>query len=144
MSNDSLRVVLRNNLAEIGKLRQELDNFGQALGLSSKTQSELNLILEEVVTNVISYAYRDARQHKILVKAELRDAELVIEVEDDGDPFNPLQVPSPDLESPLEQRKVGGLGLHLVREFTNSMEYFREEEKNRLIVRKKMEGRQAT
>ncbi len=138
MSDEKIRIVLRNDLSELRKLRQELESFSQACGLSPNTLFELNLILEEIVANVISYAYGDDGQHEIVVQADLKDGELIIEVEDDGKPFNPLQVRSPDLESPLERRKVGGLGLHLVREFTNSAEYNREEEKNRLVLRKKI------
>jgi serine/threonine-protein kinase RsbW len=140
MGYEQTCIVLRNDLSEISKLHQELENFGQKCNLSPKTLLELNLILEEVLTNVISYAYGDNQRHEIVVHADLRDAELVIEVEDDGRPFNPLQSSPPDLERPLEQRNIGGLGLHLVREFTNSIEYDRKEEKNRLVVRKKIGG----
>jgi len=141
MAYKKIRIVLRNDLSELERLRRELEDFGERCGLSSKTLSELHLILEEIVANIISYAYGDARGHEIVIKADLGDDELVLEVEDDGRPFNPLQIPPPDLESPLERRKVGGLGLHLVRELTNDIEYARIEEKNRLVMRKKIEGR---
>jgi serine/threonine-protein kinase RsbW len=140
MGYEQIRIVLRNDLSEIAKLHRELESFGQKSRLSSKTLFELNLILEEVVANVISYAYGDNQRHEIVVRADLRDGELVIEVEDDGRPFNPLQSPPPDLERPLERRKVGGLGLHLVRELTSSIEYNRREEKNRLVMKKKTDG----
>ena len=142
MVYEQIRIVLRNDLSEIPKLHRELESFGQKCSLSSKTLFELNLILEEVFANVVSYAYGDSRRHEIVVLADLRDGELIIEVEDDGRPFNPLQIPPPDLESPLEQRKIGGLGLHLLRELTNSIEYDRKDDKNRLVVRKKIEGRE--
>jgi serine/threonine-protein kinase RsbW len=140
MGYEQIRIVLRNDLSEIAKLHRELESFGQKCRLSSKTLFELNLILEEVVANVISYAYGDNQRHEIAVRADLRDGELVIEVEDDGRPFNPLQSPPPDLERPLERRKVGGLGLHLVRELTSSIEYNRKEEKNHLVMKKKTDG----
>jgi len=140
MAHKNIRIVLRNNLSEIEKLHAELVDFGQTCGLSSRTLSELNLILEEVVANIISYAYGDASRHEIVVQADLADDELVLEVEDDGRAFNPLQIPPPDLKGPLEKRKVGGLGLHLVREFTSSITYDRKQGKNRLVVRKRIEG----
>ena len=139
MGYEQIRIVLRNDLSEIAKLQRELESFGQKCSLSSKTLFELNLILEEVLANVISYAYGDNQLHEIVVRADLRDGELLIEVEDDGRPFNPLQIPPPDLDQPLEQRKVGGLGLPLVRELTSSIEYTRREEKNHLLMRKKTE-----
>ena len=138
MGYEQIRIVLRNDLSEIPKLHREVENFGQKCSLSSKTLFELNLILEEVLANVIFYAYGDNQVHEIVVRAGLRDGELVIEVEDDGRPFNP-QIPPPDLDRLLEQRKVGGLGLHLVRELTSSIEYGRREEKNHLVMRKKTE-----
>lgn len=138
MSNRKIRIVLRNDLSEFQKLRQELESFRQSCGLSEKTLFELNLILEEIVANVISYAFGDIRQHEILIQVNLTDGELTLEVEDDGKPFNPLQVPSPDMDGPLEGRKIGGLGLYLVRELTNSIHYRREDEKNRLVLRKKI------
>lgn len=139
MGHEQIRIVLRNDLSEIAKLRRELENFGQRCSLSSKTLFELNLILEEVLANVIAYAYGDNQLHEIVVRADLGDGEVVIDVEDDGRPFNPLQIPPPDLDLPLEQRNVGGLGLHLVRELTSSIEYTRGEEKNHLVMRKKIE-----
>jgi len=139
MGYEQIRIVLRNDLSEIAKLNQELENFRRKCSLSSKTLFELNLILEEVLANVISHAYGDNRLHEIVVRADLRDGELIIEVEDDGRPFNPLQIPPPDLDRPLEQRNVGGLGLHLVRELTSSIEYTRREDKNHLVMRKKTE-----
>lgn len=140
MGYEQIRIVLSNDLSEIAKLRRELENFGQNCRLSSKTLVELNLILEEVIANVISYAYGDNQRHEIVVRADLRDGELVLEVEDDGRPFNPLQSPPPDLERPIEERQVGGLGLLLVRELTNGIEYDRVQGKNRLVMRKKIEG----
>ena len=139
MGYEQIRIVLDNDLSEIAKLQREVENLGQNCSLSSKTLFEVNLILEEVLANIISYAYADNQRHEIVVRADLGNSELVIEVEDDGRPFNPLQSPPPELEQPLEQRKVGGLGLHLVRELTSSIEYTRREEKNHLIMRKKAE-----
>jgi len=131
-------MVLDNDLSEIENLHRELETFGQACGLPRKTVSELNLVLEEVVANIISYSYGDGRRHEIVVRGELKEGELVFEVEDDGRAFNPLEIPPPDVDSTLERRKVGGLGLHLVRKFTNSIEYDRKEERNRLVMRKKI------
>ena len=144
MGYEQIRIVLNNDLSEIARLHQEVENFGQKCGLSSKTQFELHLILEEVLANIISYAYGDNQRHEIVVRADLGNGELVIEVEDDGRPFNPLQSPPPDLEQPLEQRKVGGLGLHLVRELTSSIVYTRRAEKNHLVMRKKAEKSEPT
>lgn len=144
MGYEQIRIVLDNDLSEIAELHREVEHFGEKCSLSSKTQFELNLILEEVLANIISYAYADNRRHEIVVRADLGNGEVVIEVEDDGRPFNPLQSPPPDLEQPLEQRKAGGLGLYLVRELTSSIEYTRREEKNHLVMKKKVEKSEPT
>lgn len=141
MGHEQIRIVLRNDLSEIAKVERELESFGKKCSFSSKTLFELNLILEEVLANVIAYAYEDNQPHEIMVQADLRDDELVIEVEDDGRSFNPLQIPPPDLERPLAQRKIGGLGLHLVRELTSRVEYHRKDGKNRFVMRQAIEGR---
>lgn len=138
MRNGNIRIILRNELPEIQKLHLELENFAQACGFSLRTLFEVKLVLEEIVANVISYAYEDSQSHEIVVQAQLANGELILAVEDDGRSFNPLLMPPPDLESSLEQRKVGGLGLHLVREFTQSISYVRKDGKNHLVLRKKI------
>ncbi len=138
MRNRNIRIVLRNELPDIQKLHLELEDFAQACDFPSRTLFELKVVLEEIVANVISYAYEDTQSHEIVIQAECKNGELVLDVEDDGRPFNPLLVRAPDLESPLQQRKVGGLGLHLVREFTQSIAYARRDGKNHLVLRKKI------
>lgn len=132
VSDGRICVVLNNDLSEIGRLGSELESFASRCGLFEEDLYQLNLILEEVVANVISYAYEDNGRHEIVVCVERKDRELIMEVEDDGKPFDPLQAAPPDLGRPLEEMQVGGLGLHLVRRFTSAMQYERSEGKNRL------------
>jgi len=136
---NEMLIVLSNDRSEIVRLDRELESFGKNCGLSGKTLAELNLVLEEVVANVIFHAYDDNLRHEIVVRAISENKEMVVEVEDDGRPFNPLQVPPPDLERPLDQIRAGGLGLHLLRRFTSDLAYERTNNKNRLLIRKKIE-----
>jgi len=138
--DQQFRIVLNNDVSEIERLGRELEAFGASCGLSAKSVFELNLILEEIVANVISYAYVDDRSHEILIQAALAQGTVVIEVEDDGRPFNPLQVPPPDFCCPLEEMPVGGRGVHLVRTLTDGLVYERTGEKNRLVMRKNIES----
>ena len=137
--DQQFRIVLNNDIAEITRLGRELAAFGASCGLSAKCVLELNLILEEIAANVISYAYVDDRRHEILIQAALAQGTLVIEVEDDGRPFNPLVIPPPDFCLPLEKMPVGGRGLHLVKALTDSIVYERTGGKNRLVMRKSIE-----
>jgi len=131
-----MSVVLNNDLSETERLGSELESFASRCGLSAKDSYQLNLILEEVVANVIAYAYDDGGRHRIVVRVERKDRELIMDVEDDGKPFNPLEITPPVLNLSLEEMKVGGLGLHFVRKFTSSMQYERTEGKNRLRLTK--------
>ena len=81
------------------------------------------LAVEELVTNSIKYGYEDAGDHIIEIKLEIPGNELVLTVTDDGIPFNPLDLPAPDTDLPLEERPIGGLGIHLLRRMSDRMEY---------------------
>ena len=90
------------------------------------------------MTNVIAYAYDDKADHRITLRLSLRTGELAAEVEDDGRPFNPLDAPPPDLTQPLEDRPIGGLGVHFLRTLMDGVEYRREQGRNRLVMKKNL------
>jgi serine/threonine-protein kinase RsbW len=138
---DKMLITLRNNLSEIERLASAVMQFGRDNSFSDKDIFDINLALEEVVNNIISYAYKDKNEHQINIHLELEGAELVLKVEDDGIPFNPLEVPEPDINKPLEDRQPGGLGLFFVRNMTYKMEYRRDKDKNIFIMRKKIQNR---
>ncbi len=114
MSN-KLSVELKNNLSEIGRIHQILDEFCSLNNLPPDILFALNLSLEEILTNVMFYGYDDSGEHQISVRIHHYEGELCIEIEDDGRPFNPLDVEGPDNDRPLEERPIGGHGIHLVR-----------------------------
>jgi len=125
----------KNNLSELEKLNLVLAEFGERYHLPSKVLFNLNLALEEILTNIISYGYDDREEHEIIVRLSLEQGELTAEVEDDGLPFNPLEAPEPDLNKPLEERPVGGLGIHLVRKLMDELAYQRQEGRNLLLFK---------
>lgn len=131
----SLFALLRNDLAELQWLNQLVSDFAEHHGLPSELVFRLTLVLEEIITNVISYGYEDAMEHEISVRLSWEDPDMKIEVEDDGRPFNPLEAPPPDMVKPLAERPVGGLGIHLVREMMDKLEYRRENDKNLLVLK---------
>jgi anti-sigma regulatory factor (Ser/Thr protein kinase) len=97
-----------------------------------------SLAIEEVVTNCIKYGYDDAKDHTVDVTFSVADGALTIEVVDDGNPFNPLEAPRPDLSLAMEDRPIGGLGLHLLRELADQVSYERRDGTNRLSLTKRM------
>jgi anti-sigma regulatory factor (Ser/Thr protein kinase) len=87
---------------------------------------------------VILHAYDDARVHEIAVGLELEDGVLRAEVRDDGRPFDPLTVPPLDLDRGIDERGIGGLGIHVVRSTMDSVDYRREDGRNVLVLRKRV------
>lgn len=138
MTKETITITLKNDLMEIERLSQIVTEFGARHQFPAKCIFHVNLALEEILTNLIAYGYDDSEEHCILVSLSVENEELTVGVEDDGCAFNPLDVPEPELEKPLEQRPAGGLGLHLVRNLMNECEYVRQEGKNRLVMRKKV------
>ena len=98
----------------------------------------VSLAIEELVTNCIKYGYQDANGHTIDFLLSVDEGVLSLEVVVDGNPFNPLDAPRPDLSLPPEKRPIGGLGLHLLRELADGMRYERREGTNRLRLTKRM------
>lgn len=129
-------VSLKNDLNEIERLAAEIDFFCIKFNLSKKITHDAHLVLEEVVTNSISYGFEDKALHLIDVTLELDDSELKIVVRDDGRSFNPLEAPPPDLDKPLEEREIGGLGIYLIKKFMDEVSYQREGSSNILTMKK--------
>lgn len=129
-------LTLRNDLSELERVGLAVQQFGEDHRLPDKLVFEVGLALDEVLTNVISCAYDDPSEHEIRVRLTLERGELELEVEDDGRPFNPLEIPGADLSQPLQSRPIGGLGMHLVRSVMQQLEYRREAGANRLIMKR--------
>ena len=134
----TLSVLLRNDLAELQRLNQIVAQFAERHRLASELVFRVTLVLEEIITNVILYGYEDGLEQKISVRLSWKDPYIKLEVEDDGRPFNPLETPPPDKRKPLAERQVGGLGIHLVREMMDELEYWRENDKNLLVLKTKI------
>ena len=135
-----LEIKLNNKLSELDRFNQDLMAFGRRHGLTSKVMHDLNLALEEVLTNIIAYGFNDDREHEIKIRLSAQSGEVSAEIEDDGRPFNPLETPEPDTTKPLEERTIGGLGIHLVRKLMDDVVYKRQADKNLLTLTKKTQG----
>ena len=98
----------------------------------------MNLALDEVVTNVVRYGFEISTGQEVAVRVETTGDDLHSEVVDGGREFNPLNAPLPDLTAALEERALGGLGIHLVRSLMDRVEYRRENAKNVLTMRKRI------
>ncbi|GLK84741.1 ATP-binding protein [Ancylobacter defluvii] len=127
---DRIDFRLANDLAELEPLVRALDCFGEAVALPPKTAHRLTLAIDEFVNNAVDYGYPDHRQGEITVSIRHRVEHLEIVIADDGDAFDPLTAPAPDLSGSIEERRIGGLGVHLVRTLATSFAYRREDGRN--------------
>ncbi|MGH7495094.1 MAG: ATP-binding protein [bacterium] len=133
-----ISVFLINDVAEIDIVSQTIGAFGRSQQLPEETLYAVNLAIDEILTNVISYGYSDSAGHLIAVRVSVLEDALVAEVTDDARPFNPLDVPPTDISSLLPPRQMSGLGIHLARKLMDAMEYRREQDKNVLIMKKRI------
>lgn len=131
--NSEMTVHFDNNINELKKLQFVLQNFGEAHQLPNKTIMDANLILEELLTNTIYYAYRDHNLHHIALDIKLSDNQLKLVISDDGVPFDPTAAEQDSLTDSVEDRQIGGLGIHLVKSLSQSLHYERKDARN--IVR---------
>ena len=133
-----MEIVLTNQPEEQQRLLSALETFAREHHLSNSVRQAADVALEEHLTNVRRYGYDDALRHEITVLLEIEGEFLAVQVKDDGRPFDPMQKPNVDTSVPLEQKPMGGLGIHLIREFMDQVHYRREGNKNILIMRKRL------
>ena len=136
MAKNTVSFKLKSNLSELDALCQKLEKFGESMGLSKKCIFEANLALDELFTNIISYGFDDKNEHTIRITISLQNDELVFNIEDDGMPFNPTEVETPDLECTIEECRIGGLGIHLAKNLMDEVCYKRCKDKNILTLKK--------
>ncbi len=134
----NVRLKLDNQLSELDKLVLTLEELAENWNLPAKVVMEINLALEELFTNIVFYAYDNPGDHVITVDFQLNpDRCIQIVITDDGKPFNLLEKTADEyLAKPIEERKIGGLGIHFVREMMNAVDYKRSENKNVVTLTK--------
>ena len=124
---------MANDSADLQRVMDEVDVLLAARPVSPKRQYAVRLALDELLSNVIRYAYDDGAVHRIGLKLETGEP-FALTIEDDGKPFDPLaDAPAPVLAGPVEDRPIGGLGLHILKQMGLKLDYRREN--NRNVVR---------
>jgi len=129
--------VIRNERSGLERLLLGLEAFFLGRGVSTEVFSDVRLGVDEAVSNIIRHGDTDAEGHEIRVRVTHAGGEVVLEIEDDARPFNPLDVPTPDLSLPVEDKPAGGLGVHLIRSVMDHVEYRRSGDRNFLRLRRR-------
>jgi anti-sigma regulatory factor (Ser/Thr protein kinase) len=133
---ETITVKINNKRPEIARLSGILEEFMDTNDVPMNVSFAIDLALDELLTNVVSYGFPDGGDHQIEVNVEVSDEEVAVQIIDDGIAFNPLEKEEADTTLSVDEREIGGLGIHLVKKTMNSIEYQRLEGKNILILKK--------
>jgi sigma-B regulation protein RsbU (phosphoserine phosphatase) len=128
-----------NQLTAIPILQEAFEQYVSQWAGAKPLIPTINMALDDLLNNVVQYAFpNDPTEHHIKVEGDVRDGYVVLTITDEGIPFNPLTVPTPDLALLLHEREIGGLGIHLVRSMFDEVSYRRNVGHNVLTVKKKL------
>ena len=129
-------ICIKNQISELERVNQFVEEIGEELGLDMELQMNLNLVMEEMVTNVIFYAYPDGMTADIELLAESDGKELTFVLSDKGVAFDPTAKEDTDLDVNPAERDLGGMGIYIVKNIMNQVSYQRLEGKNLLTMKK--------
>ncbi len=140
MSDGQDTIVLQSERAEISRAGTWLEQFANTHGLVEDDMYNLQLILDELVANIIKHGYRDEPGHQIHIDLSLAGRVTTLRFKDAAPPFDPVAAPPPNLDLPIEERPIGGLGVHIVKSLADTMVYERSGDSNILTITKTLEA----
>ncbi|MGI9530317.1 SpoIIE family protein phosphatase [Lutimonas sp.] len=129
-SGEQTSVWINNKIEEMPKVIEFFEEFAARNDMTTEATQKFNIVLDELLNNIISYGFNDPKEHEIEVKFQLKYLRLIITIEDDGIPFNPFRNESPDIKLAISERKLGGLGVHIVKNLVDEYAYIRQANKN--------------
>ena len=136
MSNPfELRV--RNRAEDLSEAMEAIPRWLESQDAFAGAEYLALLAVEELVTNCIKYAYDDPSEHWIGIGIDVSADEMTVSIRDDGHPFDPRSLPEPDTHLPIEDRPIGGLGIHLLRNLFDALDYSRVDGHNVVVLRKR-------
>jgi serine/threonine-protein kinase RsbW len=136
VSGECQQIELTNDLEELTRLEAWLTSWAEQMSVDSRTLFQLNLVCDELVTNTILYGCQSDIAHTIRISLKIDKDSIELTITDDGKAFNPLSLPSPNVQASVEERRIGGLGIHFVRESMDEAIYERVDKLNRLQMKK--------
>lgn len=132
--NTEERLTLQGRLSEIAQVPIWLERLAARYAIPDNVQFASNLCLEEVLSNIILHSYNAEKDGTIVVRFAARDGNFVFVIDDEGPRFNPLDQPELPALNPNEEMRIGGQGLRLLREFSDTLEYEQIPTGNRLKI----------
>jgi phosphoserine phosphatase RsbU/P len=136
----SFRMTIGADLGEVARVHAAFAEFANAHALPASIRRSMNVVLDELLTNTISYGFAGRERGEVTVDVELRADRLSVTYTDDGNPFNPFGLATPDTAPSVEERQIGGLGIHLVRRLMDEVSYHRRADRNVVILAKRLTG----
>ena len=136
-NSELLQFSVANDLREIAVAADRIDEFCSLNGIPPATAYAVNLSVDELLTNTISYGYEDSAEHRIDLMIRLDGDVLAVEISDDGIEFAPDSADDPDTNASIEDRPIGGLGIFLTRQMMDRFDYRRDEGRNIVTLTKK-------
>lgn len=130
------KLVIENEIEQLTQVATFVEEMSEEQGWGPELVFNLNLVLEEAMTNVVMYAYPEGEKHEIWLTAKIQDNTLTLILEDEGAHFDPTQVPDADTTLSAEERPIGGLGIFLIRQMMDDVAYARQEDRNVLTMTK--------
>ncbi len=127
-------ITLTNDVQEVPRLNVFVDEVCEDMGCDMETTMRMNLAIEEAVVNVIDYAYPSGTVGSIDIKVTIYDNHMEFVISDSGTPFDPTKKENVDISLPVEERRIGGLGIHLVRQLMDKINYERKDGRNILTL----------
>jgi len=135
---NSKSIFLKNNIEELELFSNELDEFCKINLVNSKIFATINLIADELISNIIFYSFEDKKEHIISVSIHADSLFFTMKIISDGKDFDPRNAKPADIESGLDKREIGGLGIHLVLKMVDFFDYERKNGKSTITIKKKL------
>lgn len=117
-------------------MNEAFNAFANEHAIADDVRRTFNIAFDDLINNIVSYGYADDAEHIIRVDIALEPSRRRLEavIRDDGTPFDPFAVAAPDLDDELDERRIGGLGIHLVRTMMDEVSYRRDDDQNVVVI----------
>lgn len=138
METCAQNLTITNDVAEIVRAAEFIESFCMAQGASIDVVFKINLAVEEALVNTITHGFAGDARHDITLEITAEDDTIILTIVDDAVAFDPLTAPMPDVNAPVHARSMGGLGVFLMQTTMDDVRYAREDDKNKLTLRKNL------